>query len=49
LREEAILKEKTFKAAKIELAQLQAENSALKVLPIPYRNRSATPVPISVE
>jgi hypothetical protein len=38
LKEEAILKEKTFKANKVELAQLQTENAALKVDFLPCRN-----------
>jgi hypothetical protein len=41
LREEAILKEKTFKATKAEFAQLQSENTSLKVLLSPHRSSSA--------
>ena len=38
LKEEAILKEKTFKVNKIELGQLQTENAALKVDILACRN-----------
>jgi hypothetical protein len=43
LKEEAILKEKTFKTTKIEITQLQTENTALKVPQQPLRNNSPLP------